>query len=62
KKRERGGKKDQTHTSKDAEEANWKKEMKGGDSKKLDNNQKKKSFDYGCFICNGPHRARDCPK
>ncbi|KAH7838926.1 hypothetical protein Vadar_032804 [Vaccinium darrowii] len=52
---------------------NKKRDEKKAGSKKWDKSQKSKSveddkrqdkwnFSKGCFICQGPHRARDCPK
>ncbi|KAH7856309.1 hypothetical protein Vadar_006597 [Vaccinium darrowii] len=56
-----------------SKDKNKKKDEKKAGSKKWDKGQKSKSveddkwqdkgnFSKGCFICKGPHRARDCPK
>ncbi|KAH7845877.1 hypothetical protein Vadar_006951 [Vaccinium darrowii] len=56
-----------------SKDKNKKKDEKKAGSKKWDKGQKGKSveedkrqdkgnFSKGCFICQGPHRAKDCPK
>lgn len=43
---------------KQGEEANAVSKGKPNDAEKLSKGKR----DFGCFICGGPHRARDCPK
>ncbi|XP_059664093.1 uncharacterized protein LOC132309845 [Cornus florida] len=70
KKKSKEGKKDkgQSFRFKDKKkDKNQKKDKGGGFVKaKADYNNKGSSSgtkpNYGCFICNGPHRVRDCPK
>lgn len=49
---------------KDEKKAGSKKWDKGQKSKSVDDDkrQDKGNFSKGCFICQGPHRAKDCPK
>ncbi|KAH7837823.1 hypothetical protein Vadar_018465 [Vaccinium darrowii] len=49
---------------KEEKKAGSKKWEKGQKSKSVENDkqQDKGNFSKGCFICLGPHRARDCPK
>lgn len=50
--------------NKKREERSSKKEKDGGKAKpKADGQESKgKTTNSGSFICNGPHRAKDCPK
>ncbi|XP_059668777.1 uncharacterized protein LOC132313854 [Cornus florida] len=66
KKKSKEGKKDKGQSFR-FKDKNQKKDKGGGFVKaKADYNNKGSSSgtkpNYGCFICNGPHRVRDCPK
>ena len=57
-------KKGKASNSKDGQKKDWKKKDKGnGKQKGKDKaNSEQKGKNTGCFLCNGPHFARDCPK
>ena len=47
--------------NKDKQKKNWGNKSKGESSISQQSKEQPK-LNAGCFICNGPHRARDCPK
>ena len=47
--------------NKDKQKKNWGNKSKGESSTSQQSKEQPK-LNAGCFICNGSHRARDCPK